>query len=465
MSPAGIVARLAALPDLAGIPEAELRWLAHHGQFVVHEAGTVIAPKGQPIEWLWVILSGYIAARVDRGAGPQLVMGWRPGEVTGMLPFSRMTGPPGDVYSEDITEAVMVHADLFPEMIHRCPMFTAHTVHLMLDRARRFNTSDLQDEKMISLGKLSAGLAHELNNPASAIVRCAKLLAASLSGAEAASKALGAAGLTDETLGVIDRVRRQSLAATEQAPSPMQLADREEALTGWLERRGLDDAYAATLADMGVTTAALDTLVADIPEVVLDPALRWLTSSFGTLSLARDIERAGTRVHELVGAVKRFTYMDDRAGVDLVDVEGGLRDTLRVLASKVKAKGASVTLDCEPDLPRVRANGGELNQVWMNLLDNAMDAISESGAVEVTGRRERDRIVVRVIDDGAGIPADLLSRIFDPFFTTKPPGQGTGLGLDITRWLVRRHRGEVTVRSQPGRTEFRVSLLAPDEEA
>jgi signal transduction histidine kinase len=190
----------------------------------------------------------------------------------------------------------------------------------------------------------------------------------------------------------------------------------------------------------------------------LDVTLRWIAAGCTASALALDIERAATRITELVGAVKRFTHMDSRSGPESVDVRPGLQDTLRVMAAKAKSKGAAITLDVEPDVPMVRANGGELNQIWLNLIDNALDAIDESGHIAVSARKELDRVVVRVVDDGPGIPEDVLPRIFDPFFTTKPPGQGTGLGLEISRRLARSFRGELTATSEPGRTEFTVSV-------
>jgi signal transduction histidine kinase len=460
MDSADLVDRLANLSNLAGIPREELGWLVAHGDYEVHEAGTVVAPKGERVERLWIILSGHIAVRVDRGAGPRRVMGWRTGEVTGMLPYSRMTGPPGDNYLEERTEVVTIHEDHFPEMIYRCPAFTTHTVHVMLDRARRFNASDLQDEKMISLGRLAAGLAHELNNPASATVRGAKLLLAGLADADAASRVLGAAGLTDEASAAIERTRAACLGKPVEAVlSPIQRADHEEEIADWLARHGSDPGQAATLAETAVTTDALDALAKATSGDTLDAAIRWIAAGCSMHSLAVDIERAATRIYDLVAAVKRFTYMDSRAGEEFVDVEPGLRDTLRVVGSKAKSKGAAITLDVEPDLPRVHATGGELNQIWLNLIDNALDAIPESGTIDIRARTELDRVVVRVVDNGPGIPPEVIPRIFDPFFTTKPPGQGTGLGLEIARRLVRGYHGDISVDSQPGRTEFRVSLV------
>ncbi|MGB5890815.1 MAG: HAMP domain-containing sensor histidine kinase [Thermoanaerobaculia bacterium] len=459
MPTADLVDRLAMLPNLAGIPREELEWLAAHGNLDLHPAGLVMAPKGKRIESLWVILSGHISVRVDRGIGPRRVIGWRTGEVTGMLPYSRMTGPPGDNFLEEESELLEIHEQHFPEMIHRCPAFTAYTVHLMLDRARRFNASDLQDEKMISLGKLAAGLAHELNNPASATARGANLLLAALDETDAASQALGAAGLTRELRESIEQARAACVAGRAgDVVSPIERADREDEIAEWLARHQCNPDHAERLAGTDVGIEGLDSLAEAMSGDTLDAVLRWIAVGCETHSIATDIERAASRIHDLVAAVKRFTQMDNLAGPEAVDVETGLRDTIRVVASKAESKGAAITLDVEPDLPRVHATGGELNQVWMNLIDNALTAIPESGSIEVSARRELDRVVVRVVDDGPGIPPEIESRIFDPFFTTKPPGQGIGLGLEIARRLIRRYQGDIAVESRPGRTEFRVSI-------
>ena len=458
-----LVDRLAALPPLAAIPRAELEWLVAHGDRVEYEVGKVIAPRGERIENLWIVLSGHVGIRVDRGTGPRRVMEWHVGDVSGLLPYSRMTGPPGDSCVEERVEILEVHERHFPEMIHRCPTFTAHTVHLMLDRARRFNASELHDEKMISLGKLAAGLAHELNNPASATVRSAKLLMAGLSEADVAARTLGAARLSHEQTAAIERLRGGCASTADGAVlSPIELADRQDEIEAWLERRGADPAFAAPLADTAVTLGALNALADAISGETLDAGLRWVAAGCAAHSLAVDIEQAATRIHELVAAVKKFTHMDSLAGPEAADVEAGLRDTVRVVASKAKAKGASIALDVAPNLPRVHATGGELNQVWLNLIDNALDAIPDAGRVDISAHSELDRVVVCVEDDGPGIPTDLMPRIFDPFFTTKPPGQGTGLGLEITRRLLNQVRGEISVKSRPGRTQFRVSLVAVD---
>ncbi len=460
MGDVDLMNRLKALSSFDGIPLEEMEWLIAHSQLDEGEAGALVAPMGKRVEHLWIVLSGHLAIRVDRGVGLHRVLEWRTGDVGGILPYSRMTGPPGDTYFEEKTELLLIHEKHFPEMTHRCPAFTAHTVHFMLDRVRTFNTSELQDEKMISLGRLAAGLAHELNNPASALVRSAKMLLESLPKADSAARVLGAAALNDKNLEALDRTRLNCLAeSTDRVLSPMEQADREDQFSDWLTLHQLDPAYAAPLAETAVTVEALDDLAGAMSGETLEAALSWVATGCATRSLALDIERAATRIYELVAAIKRFTYMDKLAGPDSVDVEAGIRDTIRVVTWKAKQKGAAITLDVEPNLPRAYSNGGTLNQVWLNLIDNALDAISNSGNIQIIARHEHDWIVVQLIDNGAGIPPDIVPRIFDPFFTTKPPGQGTGLGLDIARRLLRRYHGDISFNSQPGRTEFVVRLL------
>ena len=312
---------------------------------------------------------------------------------------------------------------------------------------------------MVSLGKLAAGLAHELNNPASATARGAQLLLPALEEADSASRALGEARLSDEMKETIKRLRTACISEpTEGILSPIQRADREDEMAEWLAGHECDPIHAGPLADTPVRLEDLENLTRTMDRDTLDAVLRWVSVSCQTHSLAADIESAATRIHELVAAVKRFTQMDHLSGPEAVAVEAGLQDTIRIVAAKAKAKSISITLDIEPQLPLVPATEGELNQVWLNLIDNALDAVPESGSIEITARHELDRVVVRIVDDGPGIPPEIESRIFDPFVTTKATGEGIGLGLEITRRLVRRYHGDIEVDSRPGRTEFRVSL-------
>ncbi|HSA57610.1 MAG TPA: ATP-binding protein [Gemmatimonadaceae bacterium] len=457
-----LVERLAQHRTLRGIPRHELEWLAAHGEVRHFAAGAIISTKLEPISGLYILFTGHVAIYVDRGTGRRKVLEWRGGDVTGMLPYSRMVNPPGDSVTDEDAEVLLVDRSLFPELTRECPEFTARTVHVMLDRARAFQSSDLQDEKMVSLGKLSAGLAHELNNPSSAAARGARLLVSALSESDAASRALGAAGLTGEQFAVLERVRGLCLDSSGAVHLPIERADREERISDWLEAHAADPAAAAPLADTPITLEQLDELAGVLPRTAVAAALRWLAANCTMRTLATDIERATSRAADLVAVMKRYTNMDRAAVAEPTDIRPGIADSAKLLAHKARQKTIALRLELPADLPMVEGMPGELNQVWSNLIDNALDAAPEGGAGEVTLRADEDHreVRVRVIDNGPGIPAELHSRIFDPFFTTKPVGQGTGLGLDVARRVVRRHNGEITVTSQPGRTEFCVVLPA-----
>jgi signal transduction histidine kinase len=352
-----------------------------------------------------------------------------------------------------------VDKDCFLELTRECPNVTAKLVHIMLDRARMFTSSDLRDEKLISLGKLAAGLAHELNNPASAVLRSSKMLLESLTGAEEASRILARAGLSEAQFAAIDKAREMCYAAQSLAPkTPMERADREDELTDWLSDHSATQEYAIPLADTGITPSALDLLARSVTGDALEAALGWISACCVLRTLSQEIESAATRIHDLVGAVKGFSYMDHAPSAEPVDVSRGIADTLRMLGGKTRGKSVHVAMNIPDDLPRACAVGAELNQIWMNLIDNALDAVAPGGHVEVSAERVRDRVVIRIIDDGPGIPAENVSRIWEPFFTTKGVGKGTGLGLDIVKRLLQRHEGQIDVDSVPGRTEFQVRL-------
>jgi len=454
-----IVDRLAAHKTLGASPREELEWLVSHGEFRQYKAGDVVVSKAQRITDMIVLLVGHATIHVDRGNGPRKVMEWAGGDVMGILPYSRVQKPPGDSIIEVDAEAVAIHSDLFPEMIIRCPTITTTLVHVMVDRVRHFTSTDWQDEKMVSLGRLAAGLAHELNNPASAVARSAKMLQDELANAEEASYALGSAILNEKERQLIESLRDGSLVrATTGVFSAIERADREDEILTWLEDHHADTEPATALSESGISVDALDRLAENVRPQTLDQALRWIAAGYTTRSLAVDIERAASRVYDLVSAVKRFTFMDRATVSEPQSIAQGVTDTVAVLASKAKAKSVMVKLEIPEPFPLVPAFGGELNQVWSNLIENALDAVPTSGSVIIRGTCEGQWVVVRVVDDGPGISPEDKTRIFDPFFTTKPLGEGTGLGLDISRRIVRRHGGTIEVESVPGRTEFRVTL-------
>jgi signal transduction histidine kinase len=466
MPAANLVDRLAGHRTVGAASREELTWLASRGVLRHMNPGQVLTAKGTRPAGLFVVLLGSFTMSVDRGAGPRKIMEWREGDVMGLLPYSRVAGPPGDSVAQDPSEILVLHGDDIRELTEKCHEVTAILVHAMIDRARAFTSSDLHDEKMVSLGKLSAGLAHELNNPAAAIQRSAALLAERVEDSERAARALGAFKLTEAQLAAVDAFRDACLARQESGlRSPIEQADREEALADWLADGGLGIALAEPLADTAVTLDALDILGRAIDGPALNAVLSWMASGCSVRGLASEIQGAAMRISDLVVAIKGFTHMDQANVAEPVDLVRGLSDTVTVLRAKARAKSATVVVDAEPGLPRARGFAGELNQIWANLIDNALDAIPDMGRVEVTASREDRRLVVRVIDNGAGIPAQIRERIFDPFFTTKAMGLGTGLGLDIVRRLARHNDGEISFESEPGRTQFRVTLPVAEIDA
>ncbi|HVH27967.1 MAG TPA: ATP-binding protein [Vicinamibacterales bacterium] len=453
-----LVDRLAALRGLKGVPREQLQWLADHGTLRQFAAGEVVLRTTEPIYFLYVLLSGRISVTINRGAGPRKAVEWRAGDVTGALPFSRVSTALGIIAAEEPTEALGVHRDHFREMVRECYELTAVCVHVMLDRTRLFTSEDLHDEKMASLGRLSAGLAHELNNPASAVVRSAKSLAKSVVDLDAAAAELGAAGCSPGLLAIINRLRDAEALDAGRLMSALERAEHEEDVADWLARHHLDESQADVLASVRIDFDALDVLTAALDKATLPIAIRYITTARSVRQIAGEIETAASRIYGLVSAVKGFTHMDQASVPKPVDIGRGIADTLTVLRGKARAKAVELGLDIAPDLPSIDGFGGELNQVWSNLVDNAIDAAPKAGHVTVTAARDHEAVVVRVIDDGPGIPDDIKDRIFDPFFTTKGVGEGTGLGLDIARRLVERHDGSIDMRSGPGGTEFRVTL-------
>jgi signal transduction histidine kinase len=458
-----LIERLAAHKTLATAPREELAWLASHGSLRRLKEGEVVSRKGVPVEDLFIVLTGHIIIYIDRGAGRNKATEWRAGDVAGILPYSRLVSPPGDAIVQQDTEVLAVPRRHLSTMVRECHEVTSILVHKMLDRARLFTSNGLHDEKMVSLGKLSAGLAHELNNPASAIERNAALLEARLDESEQAARALGAATLTETQLAAIDTLRASCI-TTHMAGvlSPIQQAEREEAIADWLGNHTVEDSIAGPLADTAVTLDDLDRLAASVSGPPLGAVLRWAAAGCSVRQLASEIQEAATRIAGLVLAIKGFTHMDQAVMAAPVDVRTSLANTVAVLKSKARARSIEVAVLVEPALPPVLGFGGELNQIWANLIDNALDAAPDSGRVEVAASRQRDRVVVRVIDNGPGIPAEIRNHMFEPFATTKPVGQGTGLGLDIVRRLVIHNDAEIDVETRPGRTEFRVSLPLAD---
>jgi signal transduction histidine kinase len=454
-----LVDRLSNLKILKNVPRAELEWLADHGRIEKWEAGKVFRPHDQELPGLAIVLSGSLAIHVERMGIHRRVMQWHDGDLTGALPYSRMVNPPGDTVVHEDLEAFTIDREHFRDITQHCPEFTAICVHTMLDRARHFTGRDFQDEKMASLGKMSAGLAHELNNPAAAAGRSAKRLTEQKNEAEDSARALFSAHLNEQQLAALDEARAFCLMVPPSfLDTPLDRADRVDELAEWLEANGGEIDQATALAETAMTVAGLEKLAGVFQGETLTDALRWLAATAAITSIASELQDSTKRISDLVASVKGYTHMGQAAVAEPVNVARGLTDTSRLMASKIRDKNVKLRLEVPPDLPPARAFGSELNQIWMNLLENALDAVPYGGEISVQAQQDYDTITVRVIDNGHGIPEDIKGRIFDPFFTTKPVGAGTGMGLDIVRRLVFNQKGDIDVESEPGRTVFRVVI-------
>ena len=446
------------LPVFADLPEEQFSWLVSQFEEVRLEAGQVFARQGEPAEWLFVVLEGEVQfQRENEPDAP--IFRVSAGEVSGVLPYSRLTRFGGTARALLATRGARLHRSVFPELLQRLPVLGQRLVALAFDRVREATRAEQQRDKLMALGKLSAGLAHELNNPAAAARRATANLREFLETVRGASLRLGRHPLSNEQREFIVAFERE--AGKYQAPpdaDPLAQSDREERIIQWLEAHGVTEGWklAPVLAESGVEAPKLDILSAELGEAALGDALTRITSLLTIGRLVAEIENSVTRISELVRAIKEYSYMD-QAPLQEVDIHHGIESTLTILSHRLK-RGVTVVRDYDANLPRVCAYGGELNQVWTNLMDNAIDAMDGPGQLRIRTARELDRVLVEIGDNGPGVPAELQDRIFEPFFTTKGVGEGTGLGLDTVCRIVRKHHGDIKLESQPGDTRFQVRI-------
>ena len=458
---ARFVAGLRLISVFADLPAEDLEWLATRMDEVTFHAGQVFARPGDPVDYLNVVLDGEIQfERVDNAGSSVLIAS--AGQVTGLLPFSRLTQVRGTARAVLPSRLLRLHKQYFPEMLQRMPVLGQRLVALMSDRIREVTRMETQQEKLMALGKLSAGLAHELNNPAAAARRAAQTLMEAMENVRAASLKLLQHSFSEAqrvTMLQFEQEAMKQTASTEkQSSDPLDFSDREEKITNWLERHNIAEPYqiAPLLADACISPQKLDALAAATGEGSVGYVLRRVAALITVYGLVQEIDNSTRRISDLVTAIKRYSYMDQGA-LQEVNLQEDLDNTLKIFGHRLKDR-ITVIRDYDPALPRVCAYGGELNQVWTNLIDNALDAMNGNGELRVRALREPDCAVVEIGDNGPGIPPDVQSRIFEPFFTTKNVGEGTGLGLDTAMRIVRKHHGSIDLKSQPGDTRFRVRL-------
>ena len=463
-SPPDKVEALRRVHVFADLPDEQLQWFAGNSEDRHYAAGDVMFRKGDKPEAMIVYLEGESHAYWDVSDHDIVYIshaGDQKTEVSGMLPFSRMTEFQVTGYAVTDVRLLWFPVRFFPEMMQRMPLLVERLVGIMSDRVREATTLDQQQDKLIALGKLSAGLAHELNNPAAGATRAANDLIETLKELRAADMRLCSHDLNEEQQESIDAFESKAIdhTATAKQLNSLDQSDREDEVSEWLEAHGIGEPWklSGNLVEAGMDSAALEQLLGEIPSTATADVLARVNCQLAAAKLASEIKTATARITELVGAIKEYSYMD-QAKVQELDVHKGLDNTLLILKYKLKKKNISVTREYAESLPLIKAYGSELNQVWTNLIVNAVDAMNEGGKLKVRTKREPTDIMVEIRDNGGGIPAPVRSRIFEPFFTTKQVGEGTGLGLDTVARIVRKHRGNVRFESRPGDTCFQVRL-------
>ncbi len=448
----------------ADLKEDQLAWLAEQATFRDIEPGEAAAREGQPADQMYALIRGELRGKREQkehGASDTWLYVWKTGDVTGMLPFSRMTHWPVTTRAVVPTRIAFFPASIFPELMVRIPALVERLVRITIDRARLATRDEEQNQSLLALGKIAAGLAHELYNPTAAVLRTTAELRRRFADFRRSSINLAQHNVHDEALRVLAELNRREPVDIAKALDPIARSEREEQLGEWLDDRGIESAWTMSESFLaaGIDVADLERLMQAFPDDALNDGLVWLEVVLAADNLLKDIETASTRVAGLVDAVKAYSYMDRSPEKTETDIHAAIESTLTILTHKLRDKSITVTREYDKDLPRAIVHAGELNQVWTNLLDNAIDAAPDGGRITVRTALEPTNILVEIANNGPGIPKDIQSRIWEPFFTTKDVGKGTGLGLDIVRRIVvRRHQGEIRVESVPGDTRFLVRL-------
>jgi signal transduction histidine kinase len=451
--------RLRQVPLFAELSDGDLAEL-HDACEQVHLApGEALFAEGTSGDIAYVITEGDLEIIKGSSANEVLLAVRTPGEIIGEMALLEDSPRMASVRARTDATLLAIPKPTFHDLLGSAP--AEAMLHTTLGRLRDTETQLRQSERMAQLGTLTAGVAHELNNPAAAVKRAAEQLGAEIATYGSAQAAYRALALDEATRAAADAFINRSRDATSVAEDqdPLERSDRETALEGWLDEHGIAEAWelAPDLVELSADVTTLESL--GMADDELRTVLQAAVTAHRANSLVVQIERGSSRLSEIVKVLKSYSYLD-QAPIQHIDVASGIDDTLLLLRSNLK--DVRVVRDYADDLPTVEAYGSELNQVWTNLIDNAAyalhDANTDDPTVTIRVRPREDKVVVEIEDNGPGIPPEIQDRIFDTFFTTKPPGQGTGLGLDISHKIVLRHQGELTLASEPGRTTFRVAL-------
>ncbi|MEL6676148.1 MAG: ATP-binding protein [Bacteroidota bacterium] len=461
-----LLQRLQAFEVFEGIGEESLNWLIEKSDYCHYPKGEHIFFPGMKVDHMEVIVQGEYYVHAERNGRNRELGVWGTGQIAGVLPFSRMTEIRVYGTALEDTYTLRLHKECFVEMVNISYELTQKLVAVMSTRIRDFTQLASQDEKLLALGKLSAGLAHELNNPASAMVRSSEELYNQVHSSPEKFKRVMNLKITPEETDEINAILFSKVGENRK-PNELSLLDKEEKtdeILDWLEDNGVEDpdAVAETFVEFGMEVEELEEIQDILAGKEIGAILRWLESTMNLDRLVEEIKESADRIATLVKAIKGYSYMDRSLVMEPTQVSEGLINTMMILKHKMKLKRIKVDKQFEEGLAPIMGLGGELNQVWTNIIANAIEAMGEDGTLLVRTYEQRGKVCVDITDDGPGIPEDIQNRIFEPFFTTKAMGQGTGIGLDIVKKILERHKADISVDSEPGRTTFHISFsIAP----
>jgi signal transduction histidine kinase len=449
---------------LSDLPEEHIKWIAERVEYRELQDGELSTKKDDPADVMWLIPEGRLDFYMDINGRQVFYYAFQndsfSGGAGGLLPYSRMKKSPGYAYSVGKTKKYTLHKKYFRELEQLNPALVQRLIGYMTERARSFATTKLQHEKVSALGKLAAGIAHEMNNPASAINRISTELSKRLKQNYSLTENLLSHKISIDHIQKVRLMVEEKEQAVKEKLSPLQKMEREDEVNNWLEQKGItgNDIAGETFVEHNITAGDLEIIRNGISNEAFIQVLHWIENLLISQRIIKDLEEASARISNLVGAIKSHVHMDQTNELQPTDIHRDIENTLTLMGYKLRGKNIKVKKSFDENIEEVPAYVGELNQVWTNIIDNAIDALPQNGEITIETSSDDKNVYVKIIDNGPGIPQEIINRIFDPFFTTKKVGEGTGIGLDLVKRIIDHHNGEVKVDSKPGRTEFVICI-------